>query len=379
MRILFNALGICSSGGITVLDKSLYECSESDANSYIIICNVSENINTLIDKYKNKKRFKFKIIENRGFFYRLYYENIVFKKIIKEDKINLIYNFSGSSQRFLKVNKLVKIQNLLFFSKNLDYTYFKNNQIILWLKQVYLRRIIFKIMMSESMSLEIQSYHVEDCINSFLNTSDKNFYIKSDVDIFSNTFLKPKHYDFSKKIKFLYVVGPHFEYVHKNIQDFIGAMLVLNENELDFEINITLTKDQLTKSTLWNPSLNSRTNFFGYINDQEKMVELFSENTILISTSIIETLGLHVIEGVKSGVIVITPNEEYTKAVYGGNVSKYRLFDKNSLVSTIMNIINFKDSHNERILSLQEDLMRIEAGKFSSIVDVFDEVVNVQK
>ena len=137
MRILFNALGICSSGGITVLDKSLYECSESDANSYIIICNVSENINTLIDKYKNKKRFKFKIIENRGFFYRLYYENIVFKKIIKEDKINLIYNFSGSSQRFLKVNKLVKIQNLLFFSKNLDYTYFKNNQIILWLKQVY--------------------------------------------------------------------------------------------------------------------------------------------------------------------------------------------------------------------------------------------------
>jgi hypothetical protein len=44
---------------------------------------------------------------------------------------------------------------------------------------------------------------------------------------------------------------------------------------------------------------------------------LFCDNTILISTSIIETLGLHVIEGIKNGITTITPDESYANIVYG--------------------------------------------------------------
>jgi len=78
-------------------------------------------------------------------------------------------------------------------------------------------------------------------------------------------------------------------------------MLELNERGVDFEINITLTNVQLSNSKVWDLSLSSKTNFLGYINDQEKMTELFCDNIILISTSIIESLGLHVIEGIKNG------------------------------------------------------------------------------
>ena len=83
--------------------------------------------------------------------------------------------------------------------------------------------------------------------------------------------------------------------------DFTSAMLELNERGVDFEINITLTNVQLSNSKVWDLSLSSKTNFLGYINDQEKMTELFCDNIILISTSIIESLGLHVIEGIKNG------------------------------------------------------------------------------
>jgi len=148
---------------------------------------------------------------------------------------------------------------------------------------------------------------------------------------------------------------------------------------IDFEINITLTREQLKDSDFWCESLNSKTNFLGYINDQEKMTELFCDNTILISTSIVETLGLHVIEGIKNGVITITPNENYVNSVYGKNVFKYELFNNDSLLESIRSVINYKGLHQENILSIQDDLKRSEMSKFRSSLDVFNEVIYVQK
>ena len=90
-------------------------------------------------------------------------------------------------------------------------------------------------------------------------------------------------------------------------------------------------------------------------------------------------MGLHVIEGIKNGVITIAPDEEYANTVYGDNMFKYELFNKDSLVSVIMSIINFKESYSGKILSIQDDLRQNEMSKLSSVFDVFDKVLNVQK
>ena len=111
----------------------------------------------------------------------------------------------------------------------------------------------------------------------------------------------------------------------------------------------------------------------------KKNEELFCDNTILISTSVIETLGLHVIEGIKNGVITIAPDEEYANAVYGENMFKYKLFNKDSLLGAIMSVINYQGPYSKNILSLQDNLRQSEACKFGSILDVFNEVKNVQK
>ena len=375
--MLINMLGITNSGGIEVADKMLTELSKDTSSVYVIITDYNMNILKLINKYQNIKNFEFKIQKYKSPIYRLYYENVIFRKIIKEYSLRLIYNFSGSYQFFFKIPQITKIHNLIFYSKKLDAAYRKNSQLILWARQVYLKRLIFKFMLSKSKHVEIQSKHVKSCLLDFINTRERFFYVKSDINVSNIEFYKPKQYNFSKKIKFLYIVGPHFEYMHKNFMDFTNAMLGLNKKKVDFEINITLTNGQLNNSKVWDASLNLKTNFLGYISDQEKMTELFCDNTILISTSIIETLGLHVIEGIKNGIITISPDEGYSNSVYGDNMFTYELFNKNSLLDTITSIINYKKPYDVRISSIQDDLKQSEMKKIGSIIDVFNEVLNV--
>jgi len=377
--LLLNALGIQDSGGLNVLKKVLQECSLDVKNNYHIVCNNNMGIIALIAKYKDVNFFEFHLVENRGFLYRLYYENFIFPQIIKNNNIELTYNFSGTSQFFSRVPQLVKIQNLMFYSKNLDTAYLKSNKFFLWIKQIYLKRLVFKNMSNRSKYLEVQSCHVQKYMADFIRTDDKTFFIKSDINVEENQFLESKRYDFKEKIKFLYIVGPHFEYTHKNFKDFTDAMLLFSRLNIDFEINVTLTQAQLESSPLWDISLSGKTNFLGYISNQKEMDKLFCDNTILISTSIIETIGLHVVEAIKKGVLPIVPSEEYSYSVYGENIVTYELFDGKSLLNTILSIIKNKIDIRSNRLTLQTDLKNSENKKYKSIVDIFQKVIDVQK
>ena len=379
MKILINALGVTDSGGVSVLKKLFSELLIRHGNYYIVLCSYNRLVNQLIHKYRNNPNIVFHDIERKGILYRLYYENLILKKIVKENGVDLIYNFSGTTQFFVKIPKLIKIHNLLFYSKKLDCVYGQQNKFFLWIKQVYLKRLMFGFMLSQSKHIEVQSKHVIKHLSEFINIKEKLFYIKSDIDISNEDCYHPKEYDFSKKIKFLYIVGPHFESLHKNFKVFVSAISAFDRLAADYEINVTLTKDQLRNSGIWNSNLDSKTNFLGYIDSREKMNELFCDNTILISTSIIETLGLHVIEGIKNGVITIVPNEGYAKTVYGDSMILYDTLCSDSLLNAIRAVLENNGYHSDLILSLQDRLKRSEKIKYDNIVDVFEEVLNVQK
>ena len=375
-NVLVNAIGIRDSGGIVVLENLLQDLSVDKRSIYYIVCSNSINIIQLIDSFDGHTNLSFSLVGDNRFVYRLYYENIIFKRIIKNNNIKLIYNFSGSLQFFIKTPQLVKVHNLAFLSKRVDYMYNKNSKLFLWIKQIALKRLLLKIMLSRAKNIEIQSDHVRRNLADFIKTSNKNFYLKSDICVSSDNFSRPKKYNFSQRIKFIYIVGPHFESIHKNFIDFTRAMLCLNNQNFDFEIIVTLDRNQLAGSDVWNVSLDSRTKFIGYISDKKKMKGIFCDNAILISTSIIETLGLHVIDGIKNGIITITPREDYAEAVYGINMVNYELFNKGSLLRTIMEVVNSKKNNDERALSLQDELKKSESNKYQSILEVFREVKN---
>jgi glycosyltransferase involved in cell wall biosynthesis len=374
-NILVNAIGTFDSGGITILRKALSEFILDKDNKYIVICSSSNSIYQLRKLHLEHKNINFLILKNSSFIYRFYFENIIFRKLINMHEISLVYNLGSSVQFFLGVPQLTKIQNLLFFSKRLDRLYLKNNFFYLWFKQVFLKRQILKLMLKFSSRLEIQSAHVREALSDFIRTDDKTFFIKSDINVEKESFNYPRCYDFTKKINFLYIVGPHFEHLHKNISDFTNVMIELKKLNIDFSINITLTENQLNNSSFWDQSLNEKTNFIGYVYDENVLNELYDSNTILISTSIIETIGLHVIEGIKKGIVTIAPNESYSDSVYGKNMIKYELFNCDSLLLSVLKVINGEIDCQDYIVSLQKDLRQSEGVKYNCILDVFNEAI----
>ena len=379
MKVLINAIGIANSGGVVVLKKLMLELLKTKKDyTFIFLVTKNSHIDALIDRHKLVSSFSFISFKFNNAFTRLWYENIRLRKFVNDNDISLVYNFSGSRQFFSKTPQLVKVHNLLFYCKKLDNYYKTNFGLALWLKHIFFKGLVFRFMMANSANLEVQSNHVASALSDFTDIDKKNLFIKSDIDVCSQSFNFPVKYDFAKKIKFLYIVGPHFDYPHKNISDFTMAMLELQRAEVDFEINITLTRDQLSQSNDWDNSLNSNTNFHGYISDAKDLDKFFSDNTILISTSIIDTLGLHVIEGIKHGLITITPNEDYAAEVYGSFGFVYELFYPSSLSSAVRNIFSNDGSLSTIILAQQQYLRENEMTKFNNIIDIFDDLLGHQ-
>jgi glycosyltransferase involved in cell wall biosynthesis len=373
--LIINSLGIQDSGGITVLDKLLTEI-ENSSYKFLIICNENKNIQKLVNRYKKNSNFDFKIVKNKGFLNRLYFENITFRKIIKERKISLVYNFSGSAQFFLPIPQITKVHNLLFYSKKIDKVYFEKKEYLKWFKQIFLKQIVFHKMLKQTKYIEVQSSHVQDYISDFIDVSKKQFFIKSDIEFIKDSFSIIKNYDFTKKIRFLFIVGPHFEYLHKNFEDFIKTMIVLKKKNFDFEVVVTLSKEQLYASSLWDKELDENTIFLGYVS-KDKLNKQFINNTILISTSVIETLGLHVIEAIQNGVLSICPNENYSRSVYGNDIITYELFNEKSLVNKIEKIILLNNNDIKDIITRNQNyLIDNESQKYNSIIKIFDEILS---
>ncbi len=378
MKVLINAFGITDSGGIDVLEKLILELiNSSKKNHFIFILSDNKETRTVSHNFRKFSNLTFKNVRYRFNLYRFFYENFFFRKIIKKNDIDLVYNFSGSRQYLISSPQLLKIHNLLFYSQELNKYYFSKNLYIKWVKEVFLKGIFFRLMLRTAKNVEVQSSHVKTCISDFLNIDNKKFYIKSDINIDDDSFNTIGNIYSFKKIRFLYIVGPHFQYAHKNFRDFVNAMLYFKETNINFEINITLTEEECNNSNLWDNSLNEYTNFHGYISNKDKLRELYSDDTILISTSIIETLGLHVVDGIKNGIITISPNEDYANVVYGPESYKYKLYSNESLVNVVKDVINNKSSLNEKIILQQEYLKFNEKKKYKNIIEVFNEVLDV--
>jgi hypothetical protein len=376
-NILINALGISDSGGITVLEKTIKECLEDETLNLFIYCNNNNNIINLKNEFLNYQNITFELINNKGIVNRIFFENFQFRKIVKKLDISLIYNFSGTEQFFIKIPSLVKVQNLMFYSKKLDQTYLQNKDYIQWFKKIFIKRFVFLLMLRKAENIEIQSEHVNLSLSKFLNITKKRFFLKNDFGAEKNDFKIPKKYNFSEKITFLYIVGPHFEVPHKNINDFVNAMTKLKNSNIDFNIEITLTKKQLNESLIWNKELNNITTFLGYLKNKNAIKKLFKDNTILISTSIVETLGLHVIEAIQNGIIAIVPNEEYSKYVYGEDILNYTLNDSDSLVEIFKKLTtNNEQSIEKNILNNQDYLIRNENNKNKKIYQIFNKILD---
>jgi hypothetical protein len=222
----------------------------------------------------------------------------------------------------------------------------------------------------------MQSRHVQSHIQNYIDISTKRIFFKSDIDIEEKDFNRPVVMDPMAKLTLIYIVGPHFHAVHKNFKTFVSAVSKLKNEGFDFEIAVTLTKEELCRSALWDQSLNSRTRFLGYL-PKAQLMRIFKSNSMLVSTSIIETLGLHVIEAVQNGVLAIVPNEKYSLNVYGPSVLTYETLSPDSLAEAIRNMDSFNYARVGEIFGDYKNyLIKNEKSKLLSILEIFDSVIS---
>jgi len=379
-KILINALGTESSGGISILRKTLQDVSLDEESQYHIFIYTGKYIDSLLIEKNYHNNLHFRIMKNYGLIYRVLFENIFMPFYINKNNISLIYNLTGTSQFFSGIPSIVKIQNLLFFTKGLDMLYFKRNKRLLWLKHIYYKRIVLSLMLRVAKNIEIQSINVKKELSNFVDLNNKNFFLKNDFSISNDDFSSPKKYDFKSEIIFLYIVGPHFNMPHKNIDDFIRTMVNLLDFGLNFHIQITLTRQQLENSDFWDKKLNKVTSFLGYIDNKKAMQDLFADNVVLISTSVIETIGLHVIEAVLNGILCIVPNESYSAKVYGSRVLTYNLFNSESLMEAIINLKSYNNNKCQGlIIDNQNYIRQNENEKYQNSLSIIKDVLNKGK
>jgi hypothetical protein len=153
-------------------------------------------------------------------------------------------------------------------------------------------------------------------------------------------------------------------------------MVRLLELGMDYRINITLSYEQLNKSGLWNDQLNNVTSFLGYLDEAKKIHSLYTDNSILISTSVIETLGLHVIDAILNGILCIVPDENYSEFVYGVDIPTYKLHDDNSLTMEILKLTSCNNHECQSIISnCQSHIFESEKRKINSSLSLFTKIV----
>ena len=99
-------------------------------------------------------------------------------------------------------------------------------------------------------------------------------------------------------------------------------------------------------------------------------------NTILISNSVIETLGLHVIEAISNGILSIVPNENYATVVYGNDIQTYELYNVSSLINKIDDIYKLPNEDIGKIITKnKKHLMKNEKYKYLSCTRIFNEII----
>jgi len=79
MNILINALGVGDSGGIIVLDKLLDEVKDTKLIQSFVVCNISVNINIIVDKYQSCNNITFVTSYKKGPLFRLLYKCFIFR------------------------------------------------------------------------------------------------------------------------------------------------------------------------------------------------------------------------------------------------------------------------------------------------------------
>ncbi len=320
--------------------------------TFIIIPNVEEYAN--LESKDNVKLIKFKRYTNiiSKILFRMYLDICFIPYFISKNKISKLLAFGNFLISPVKVKKVVLLHHpyivdnillnkLSFLPKIIEklkrfvfYITIKNVDIVV-VQSNYMKRLL----------LEVWGNDIKNCV--IANPISKNFVKNYSLDEI-NDFIKHRIKSIDK-IKILYV--SRF-YPHKNHIFLVNLSKVLNENNINHEILITVdfrqqeTLDFQKRITKENTSIKS----IGEIS-QFELETYYKTSHIFIFPSNSETFGNPMIEAMKFGLPIVVPNLEYAQSIVEEAGIYYNQNDILECQDSIKRLISNND--NYRLKSLE--------------------------
>ena len=285
-KIVLNACGVKSKGGITILKNLINEVDNVDFFLLYDNHELENHLNGIKKLYINYPRFTHPIL------------NILINK-----------------QNLKKINsydKIIHLGNFGFKTKNYSYTFIQN---ILPLVSPYssLRNFLLKLLYLYSFRISdeiiVQQKHVADLI--------PNQYITKIIGSIENRNIKQTNnpgfitiYEENKN------KNPKFQ---KELLKEISSMY----DEKITVVNISTNK----KSNIYDSNLTVLKDL-----DRNELLQVFKMHSTYIHTSEFETVGLPIYEALESGLKVVAPNLEYLD-LKNENIFKYEFGNYSSAIN----------------------------------------------
>jgi hypothetical protein len=289
-RIVINACGLKSKGGITVFKKLIK--NNTDVKFYIVY-----------DNFELKQL----VGNNESIFIKTpRYLQPFLNYFIKRDDLKFINNFDeiihlGNFGFKTKIKTSTFVQNVLPIVK--PFASFRN----------FILKILYIYSFKISDEIIVQQSHVANLLpeSTKIKTIGKVIY---------------KNVPQSKNQGFVLIYENIRNKNPKFIIKFLSELVKLGQNINIVNVSRTKELSFLNHSNFKNIVVHNKV-------DNNKLIDIFKNNSHYIHTSKYETVGLPIYEALESGMKVIVPNEEYIN-IDNDNIFKYVLGDVDSLIKT---------------------------------------------
>jgi glycosyltransferase involved in cell wall biosynthesis len=329
--IVISAINIFEGGALSILKDCLNYLDENMSENYIIVSFVHntsllnvKNI-TLIEVTKSR----------RSYIYRLYYEYIWFYFQSRKLKPYLWLSLHDITPNVKANIRSVYCHNPSPFYKISIKEFFLEPSFIFF-NLFY--KFLYKINLNKNRYVVVQQNWLRDIFINILNSRAEIIVAPPNITIFENQNVCKK--ETSKKTIFFF---PSLPRVFKNFECVCEATKLLREENLDFEMHITISgnENKYAKQLFKKYCGVSKIKFLGLLS-REEVFTIYQQCDAIIFPSKLETFGLPIAEAKAFNKSILLANLPYAHETIG-NYSNVSFFDpKNSkqlakLMKTIIN------------------------------------------
>ncbi|UJF26170.1 glycosyltransferase [Planococcus sp. 107-1] len=299
MKIIINNMAATSGGGLSIL-KGFYEylikSKEAKNHEWVFLLN-----DNYIKETKNIKVIVFK----KNWIRRLKFDYISGKKIIKKFNPDVVFSMQNTITYGLDVRQVVYMHQSIPFQKTKKFSFFKANERKLAVYQHIIGSLIIKSL-KKADKIIVQTKWIKEAIVHKAGISSLK--IENILPPMQKSVQLLQRSSFNKE-KFFY---PASKISYKNHSCIYEAAAILNNDGItNFSVDLTIKENKEVKNI----------NFLGALSFEEVLENY--KNSTLIFPSLIETVGLPLIEAKQLGIIILAADCEYAREILSGYKNAY--------------------------------------------------------